>query len=595
MTADLSSARRGDGLDFPPPTPQRFAPVAIMRTWLHRVFVEPVRDGFPTWRGAPAGLAAIMIAAIAGFGAALLLVCSAPWLSAPLQLVWLLVLLVIVAVALLQTAALHSVWWGRVIGLLISTIYLCAVGLQSVPGPGGSGGVPPGLDRAPGALTDLMIIAAALALLVALTVLRARRTFSWWEFVLILAVLTAATVLPTADVLVLGLATGSGSYLGFAWSLLVNVGVLAAPVVLAAGYAIAQLAYAGIVWGVDVLRAGVPRRALVVIMIAVLCWRLYAEGSAWWNSRSLSAPLILTALALLVVCWIVWTGLDAVADRVRAGATLPVHLGRELQRVMLPLAVLLTLDLLLPLLTLAPPSYLAQLLADAGQPGAAGAVLSAAEGVREVAGLLGGRAARLGLALLIMAAGIWRAARGDRGTAELLGIVATVLIFALFFGIEAPTAYLPLLVVIIITGLALIWALARALTPHRVEALLVAALLSSIFGWRSLLADPGSVVLGGSIAVIFGLLWGFLTGGRPTRQGSADLPRPARLLLFAGVALLGATAVAFVALISDPANPFDANALAARGDATLGGALLIGAMVAVVLAAVRDEDVGIPD
>ena len=606
MTADLSPAPRADRLDFPPPTPPRFAPVAIIRAVLYRVVVEPVRDGFPLWRSAPAGMAAIMVAAIVALGTALLLIGSAPglrtWLglelsptglSAPIQLVWLLVLLLIMALALLQAAALHAVWWGRVVGLLISTIYLCTVGLQSVPGPGGWG-VPPGLDGVPGALTDLMIIAAALALLVGLTLVRARRTFSWWEFVVVLAVLTAATVLPSTDVLVLGLASDPGSYLTFAWSLLVNVGILAAPVVLAAGYGIAQFAYAGVVWTVDVVRAGVPRLVLVVIMVAVLGWRLYAEASAWWGARSLSAPRMLAALGLLISCWIVWTVLDAIADRVRTGATLPVHLGRDLQRVLLPIAVLLTLDLVLSLLLLSPPGYLAQLLDDAGQHGAAGAVQVAAGGLREVTALLGGSPARLGLALLIMSAGIWRAARGDRGTAELLGIVAIVLIFALYLGIEPATAYLPLLVVIIVTGLAVVWALARALTPHRAEALLVAALLSAIFGWRSVLADAGSVALGASVALIFGLLWGFLTGGQPTRQGGADLPRPARLLLFAGAALLGATAVAFVALISDPGNPFDANALAARGDSTLGGALLIGAMVAVVLAAVRDEDVGVP-
>ena len=125
-----------------------------------------------------------------------------------------------------------------------------------------------------------------------------------------------------------------------------------------------------------------------------------------------------------------------------------------------------------------------------------------------MAALLGGNPARLGLALLIMSAGIWRAARGDRGTAELLGIVAIVLIFALYLGIEPATAYLPLLVVIIVTGLAAVWALARALTPHRAEALLVAALLSAIFGWRSVLADAGSVALGASVALIFGFSGG---------------------------------------------------------------------------------------
>ena len=58
--------------------------------------------------------------------------------------------------------------------------------------------------------------------------------------------------------------------------------------------------------------------------------------------------------------------------------------------------------------------------------------------------------------------------------------------------------------------------------------------------------------------------------------------------------MLGAAVVAFVALISSAANSLDVNALAARGDQTFGGALLIGAMVAVVLAAVRDEEIGPP-
>ena len=252
---------------------------------------------------------------------------------------------------------------------------------------------------------------------------------------------------------------GAGGYLDFAETLLINVGLLAAPIVLAAGYALAQFGYTAVVWSVDAVRAAVPRRALVVILIMVVVWRLYAEGRAWWASRIGSEPQILTALGLLITCWIVWSVLDAVADRVRARSTLLVDLGRDLQRVAVAIAVLLTLELLLQLLALSPPGYLVQLLGGAGQAGAAGAVGAAADALREVAGLLSGRSARLGLALLIMAAGIWRAARGDRGTAELLGIVATLLIFALFFGIEPSTVYLPLLVAIIVGVLTVVWAI----------------------------------------------------------------------------------------------------------------------------------------
>ena len=64
MTADLSPTPREDWLDYPPPTPARVAPVASLRAVLRRVFVEPLRDGFPTWRGTPAGFAAIMIATV---------------------------------------------------------------------------------------------------------------------------------------------------------------------------------------------------------------------------------------------------------------------------------------------------------------------------------------------------------------------------------------------------------------------------------------------------------------------------------------------------------------------------------------------------
>jgi hypothetical protein len=580
MTSELSPAPREDWLDYPPPTPQRVAPGASLRIVLQRVFVDPVRDGFPTWRVTPAGFAAIMIAAVIGFGVALLLVCFAPWLTAPLRLVWLQVVLLIVAVALLQTAALHTPWWGRVLGLATSTIYLCAVGLGS------------GTDV--GVRADLMIITAALLTLAALSALRGDRRFSWWEFVVVLLVLTAATVLPTIDVVAFGLSSGPGGYLDFTETLLINIGLLAAPIVLAAGYAIAQFGYTAVVWGVDAVRAAVPMGALVVLLIMVVIWRLYAEGRAWWESRIGSEPQILTALGLLITCLIVWSVLDAIADRVRAGSTMPVDLGRDLQRVVVAIAVLLTLDLLLQLLALSPPGYLAQLLSDAGQSGAAGAVGAVAEALREVAGLLGGRPARLGLALLIMAAGIWRAAQGDRGTAELLGIVTTLLIFGLFFGIEPTTTYLPLLVVIIVLGLTVVWASARVLTPQRVEALLAAALLSWFFGFRDIFTDPQSIVLGASVAVIFGLGWSFLTGGEATRQDGADFPRPSRLLLFAGAALLGATAVAHGALLGGPTRSFDANALAGRGDSVLGGALLIGAMVAVILAAVRDQEVGEP-
>lgn len=556
---------------------------------LRLVFVYPVRHGRLRIGGLPAGFATLLVAGTVAFGLGLVLVAAAPWLrtvlgveqsriglGAPPALLGLVIALVLMAIALVQTSALHGPWPARIGGLTVSGLFFCALGLQT-----SGGGL--SLGYAAGYAAGWLVLAAL--------TLMPRKDPAWWEFVLVLAALTVPSVLATRAALSILQSTRSGSTVEFTWYLLVNLAYLAGPVVLAAGFALAQVAFTSVVWATDLARRHLPHPALVVILVGLLVWRLIAELMAWWDTRLLSGPRILQSLLLLGAAWLVWLVLDKIADRRADGTTRAADLSGDVQRLLLPIAVLVTLPLLVRLLVLSPPAYAARILGQLGFAGAAGAVDEAGRLAVRGADLLSLRPAQVLVAAALLVVAVLRARRGDRGAAELLGLIGMLLGLAAFLGYQVPAAYLPLVVVVILAGLFVGWVVIRGLTVRRTEALIVGVLLSAVFGARDLFADPLTVVLGGSAAVLFGLVWGFLTGAGGANEGSPRLPRPARGMFFVGNALLGVTVVAFVALAANPAGSFDADAVTAQGDRLFGGALLIGALVAVVLAQIRDREI----
>ena len=579
----------------PPPPPARPRPLrrlldALIAVAYHVVWA-PVRDGRLRIRGAPAGLGVVAVVGAGCFALALLVTATAPWLrerlaitvadigiSAPDQLIWVVVAFVLLAVALLQVAGLHAPWWGRVGALLLSGIFLSAAGIQT-----GEGGP---------ALRHALLAGGCWTGLVVLSLIRRRALFRWWEIVAVLGLLTVPTVSTAAGMLPRLSAQDSGAYVTYAWYLLLNVGVLATPIVVAAGFALASVAYSTIIWGVDLTRANTPSVAMIIALVVVAGWRLYAEIQHWVDTLLLSGGRIVAAVVMIVAGVLVWRALDLVADRRSPGTTRPQHLGDDLQRILVPAAVIMSLGSIVRGLVLAPSQFAGQALTAAGAGELGRAVIEGGRGIVTASRLVDGRVGVLIAAVIMLAWAFRLARRGDRGAAELVGMVALMYGCRPVFGYEPTTWYLPLVGTVLITVVAVGWAVRRRLTARRVESVLVLYLLLAAFGSRELFADPLALVLGASAAVVFGLAWGFLTGA-PSEGGATHLP--GRTLFFLGNSLLGAAVVAFIALASNPAGAIDPDQLILFGDQTLGSGLLLAALIAVGLGALRDDELAHSD
>lgn len=563
----------------------------VLIALVYRVIWAPVRDGRLRLRGAPAGLGVAAVVAAGCFALALIITATAPWLrqrlaitvadigiSAPDRLIWVVVAFVLLAVALLQVAGLHAPWWGRVGALLLSGTFLSAAGIQA--------------GTADAALRHTVLAGGCWLALAVLSLVRRNRLFRWWEIVAVLGLLTVPTVITAAGMLPRLYAQDSGAYVTYAWYLLLNVGVLATPIVVAAGFALASVAYSTIIWGVDLARANTPSVVMIIALVLVAGSRLAAEIQNWMDTMLLSGGRIVAAVIMIVAGSVVWRGLDLVADRRRPGTTRPQHLGDDLQRILVPAAVIMNLGPIVRGLVLAPSQFAGQVLTASGAEGAGRAALDAGLGLVAASRLLDGRVGVLIAAAVMLVWAVWLARRGDRGAAELVGVVALMYACRVVYGYEPTTWYLPLVGTVVITVVGLGWAVARRLTAHRVESLLVMYLLVAAYGSRELFADPLALVLGVSAALVFGLAWGFVTGA-PSDGGATHLP--GRTLFFLGNSLLGAAMVAFIALASNPAGAIDPNELILFGDQTLGSGLLLAALIAVGLCALRDVELARPD
>jgi hypothetical protein len=92
-----------------------------------------------------------------------------------------------------------------------------------------------------------------------------------------------------------------------------------------------------------------------------------------------------------------------------------------------------------------------------------------------------------------------------------------------------------------LTALALIWLLRRRLTGERALRLLGLALLMALLNQTAFLDNPFSPLFGfaGVFFLVFGIVWSILTAGGPfVNQSSPGLPRDSRLLLYIGYVLL---------------------------------------------------------
>lgn len=171
----------------------------LARFW-QGLITAPVRNGRLRDTGWPVGLRPVVVVGIIAFCLAVALILMAPAIRAasPLSVTvgstvlalprlvlptifW----LVILSIALVQTAALHVRARTAFVLTLMSALVLLFLGALDL-GADGEGGV----AVTPGKIVSVLAVAALVALLLA----RRRRGFAWWEFPVVLTIIAATAV-----------------------------------------------------------------------------------------------------------------------------------------------------------------------------------------------------------------------------------------------------------------------------------------------------------------------------------------------------------------------------------------------------------------
>lgn len=534
-------------------------------------FVEPVRSGRPQPSRWPHGLAAIgvatmsvyvLLALAATFAVPLrqfgdLTVSPTSDFTMPTASLPLLVTGVIGSLALAHTAALHTSWWLRLPLFLLGGLATFFFSASAFDRP-------------------LLIAGSVLAYLVLLgfTVVRSRREYVWWEFVVVAGLVSVAALLPWA---------GGGTAATFVdprpvglEGALVNLQALALPAIIVAATAPAQIVVTGAV------AAGtreVGRRVFWVGAAVVLAWFGFSASSSWED-------LTLTGLLGSLTCLVLVAAGLAIAVR-RSGradppppAVYPETWGPWLYPLAAAMVALLVVAVpvsmvlgLLPTLGLSQTSFgqLAQQLLTGFFDNNPGVLWRALLGV-----------VALGFA--------WQRSRTDR-----LGEAGFLVSFALAVLLDAggllpggdflldrtPAGYG--LIAGVVALLAAVWLAARRrLSRERATIVVTVLLLAILYPHRDLLSDPASAVLvfSGPLVILFGLTWRLVTDAEFTRTGSRRFPQSTRVLLFLANSLFAVTTIAFLALTRGTGTPVDTTPWAMTSDSLLGDSLFVVALVA---------------
>lgn len=565
---------------------------------------EPIARGRLRDTGWPPGLRPIVVVGIVAFCLAVLIILAAPLiraasplsvsvgeivLSLPRLMLPTIFWLIIVSIALMQTAALHTRRRTTVVLTTVAALVLLFIGSLDF-----------GIDDAGGMAVTAGKVASVLAViaLVVLAIVRRSRSFAWWEFPLVLAIMGGAVTVA------LGRSAAQSAPFGIDFgpptaSLVTStIGLLAVPAALAAGVAVAEFAIGAATSTVSAVqrplgraREGDPPErpagrpsvpvVLIVVFLLVAVWRIVelVAGLVLGTGSVLELvdlPLSIGIIAAVAVLW--W-----MLARVRRGGTASIDevMGR-LDDIGLPVAAALTI-------TLAPVVLLllsAQVLVAWGLDSDALAGLFAAAAVLRSTTVLAVVRLIVGVALIVLA--IRAARRGQRGAPELLAAIAVMaLLSTLPTLVEAPITWssegIAVTIALASIVLALVLGLQRRLDARGLALLTVALLLSAAAAWRDVLADPLSVLIGASgiALVLFGFVWGFVTDADATHASSAAYPRASRVLLFLANAVFGVTVLAFGSLARDLSVGIDLDAFAQFGDELLGTALILSAVLAV--------------
>ena len=559
-----------------------------------RVIVEPVRSGRLRTADWPAGLLPVAVVGISAIIVAVLLTLASGLMRSlllltlldvgrvvaiPRALDWLLFALTTLSLSLAMTGALHARAWLRWVMAGFSALVVL---FPSVIG----------LDDA---IAARYLALGGVALLIVVVAVRGGRGFRWWDFIVV------GTLIGGSLIGSVGIISTSVGQFGFdvAPSILVitltTLGNLATPSAVAAGAVMAELAVGTAAWTVGEVRRRIGLGAIVVILAVVLAWRwVDLVGLA---GTAAAAPSLWAVYAGWATALIVIIGGGMLVIRRITPPDSSGHPARptlrgvldELSGITLPIAALLTINVLGTVLTV-----LSSVLTMFGAPMPVTGILDVAYAF--LVGDVAFRVAMTATGIGAVVTGLVLARRGRPSIGLLLLAVGTATLL-LWIGqvVELPDRGLDdaLAAAITLLGLAaLVLALVRRSRGVFASATTI-VLIAALYAHREVLADPVAAIIGaaGVGAVLFGQVWGFLSGSGTANGDSARYPRPSRVLIVLGSTLFAITLLAASALWRDAEGIIPFDSFARVGDTIFGGAVVTVAALLAVRAVLRDREI----
>lgn len=542
----------------------RFA--RVLQDALRDVVVAPIQDGMPQPRRWPGGVAPILALAGVAYLISMVLVLAAPWIMRHDALIVIegrevisagsmtvITWLVTLTLGIGLTAVLHIQPVLRIIAVLLLLAPLTPI--AAVPERGWMA-----------ALGGLVIIVIFLV--------RARGRFALWEFPVLWGLVCVALLGPLQQEANFGYDQRTLSM----QLVLLMMTTLALPALLMGGYAASQI-------GVSL-----------------------AQRLGFGSAQALPQRLVVAVIGALVVLNLA----DAVVQTIRRtpGWSGMVWLGSGVALVLV-VAVLLALRRALPEVPSqddpAEPDELinawhedAYLLAMlmlapmllAGVSSVSGAMVAFLTGsTPDWLATVSTNNASVAIGRLLQAgfAGVlaWRRARsGDRVAPMVLGAYATIMTLsaaAVGTGWRWLTWEPEPVGVLLLVGL-LVALVTRGNRPAGLQHGLVLVLLVSLYRFREVLSEPGTVFATASATgvLLISLLWRVLTDGELARGDSRQFPHASRILVYATMSLLAVVSLAISAQVRVEGSALDQTSMMAYGDRTLGGALFFAAGLAAL-------------
>jgi hypothetical protein len=499
-------------------------------------------------------------------------------LGLPERAVWPLVLFLSFGVAALLAAAQHGPWWLKLLGLLFTLVVMGTWSLRS-PSLAGWVGWP--------------ILAAGLMLaIVVFVIIRWRRSFAWWEFAVMWALIGLSMTVGIAEAREAKIFGADLNPLNLQQTASL-LGYLALPAATLAGASVAEVTVRATVSATQNAQRLARQAWPYLILAAVVALRLAQSGWQIAHRDPVVEGLIALLWAGALVAAFAVVGIVILRLSIRRGShPIVSELGDELGRVGFAVAASLIAVLIPTQIFLAVVQVVSSL-----QAGGAASRLSF-DITPLVTSVIDPSRVLIGVVLVVLA--VRAARRGQAGRALVMGCIGVMLMALarqLLFGDRTPAPINPDALNLVASGVIIvaivILLVRRRLTPQRALAFAGLLILSALFSYRDFISDPLGAVLGfsGVALLLFGLTWDLFTGSGWANGDSRRFPRPTRVLLVLTNYVLSMTVLAYAALIRDGSTTIYFDPLAQFGDLILGTGLVAAAAVAIFDSAWRNRPI----